>query len=193
MAYRLLRGNVFHPTLSAPCQKIFMLNEEFDGYDMVIMLDADMFVRAGMTENVFTDVDGIGRHTAIQSMLHRKLVQRHPSLASLSHPYWGGAIYRLEKSLRQRLRAEITESELLPFSNGFEDEGIMNRLATRADIQITDDTYLPGHRWDSGNFEDGVESSAFIHIRPKMVKGGTLVRASKMEVYADMVERGLIR
>ena len=190
--YKLLRGNVFHPTLSPPCQKLHMLSKEFDGYDMVVMLDADMFTRKGMTENVFTDVGGIGRHAAIQRTLHKKLKQKHPTLASLEHPYWGGAIYRLERSIRQKLRAEIVESELLPYSGNFEDEGIMNRLATCANIPITDKTYLPGNHWDSGNFEDGVEQAAMIHIRAKMVKNGVLVRTPKMEVYADMVECGLI-
>ena len=190
--YKLLRGDVFHPTLSAPCQKLYMLDEVFDEYDMVVMLDADMFTRKGMTENVFTDVVGIGRHTSIQSMLHRKLKSKHPGLASMKNPYWGGAIYRLDRTIRQRLRAEIVESELLPYSGNFEDEGIMNRLATRANLPITDKTYLPGAHWDSGNFENGVDQSAMIHIRRKMVKNGVLVRTPKMEVYADLVGRGLI-
>lgn len=190
--YKLLRGNVFHPALSAPCQKLHMLNEEFDEYDMVVMLDADMFTRKGMTENVFTDVEGVGRHTDIQDMLHRKLQAKHPQLASLTHPYWGGAIYRLDAELRCLLRSQIVESELLPYSGNFEDEGIMNRLAAMANIPITDKTYVPGNHWDSGNFEDGVEQSAMIHIRHKMFKNGTLVRVPKMEAYADMVKRGLI-
>jgi len=190
--YRLLRGNVFHPTLSAPCQKLHMLSEEFDEYDMVVMLDADMFTRKGMTENVFTDVDGIGRHAHCQDIVHHKLKAMHPSLASLSHPYWGGAIYRLDADFRRLLRDEIVEAELLPYSGNFEDEGIMNRLATRANVPITEKTYVPGTHWDSGNFEDGVEQSAMIHIRPKMFKNGTLVRVPKMEAYADMVRRGLI-
>ena len=190
--YKFLRGDVFHPNLSAPCQKLHMLNDGFDKYDMVVMLDADLFTRKGMTENVFTDVEGIGRHTKIQSQLHQKLKKKHPALASLDHPYWGGSIWRLERSFRQKLRAEIVESELLPYSGNYEDEGIMNRLAARANIPVTDKTYLPGNHWNCGNFEDGVERSAMIHIRAKMVKNGTLVRTPKMEVYADMVERGLI-
>lgn len=190
--YRLLRGNLFHPTLSPPCQKLHMLNAEFDEYDMVVMLDADMFTRKGMTENVFTDVVGIGRHTAIQDMLHKKLKRNHPKMASLKHPYWGGAIYRLSRSVRWKLRAEIVESEILLYGNHFEDEGIMNRLATRANMPITDNTYLPGSHWDSGNFEEGVEKAAMIHIRGKMVKNGTLVRTPKIEAYIDMVGRGLI-
>jgi len=190
--YEFLRGDLFHPNLSPPCQKLHMLNEAFDKYDMVVMFDVDMFTRKGMTENVFTDVEGVGRHTEIHDQLHRKLKIKHPTLASLNHPYWGGSIWRLERSLRQKLRAEIVESELLPYSNNFEDEGIMNRLAARANIPITEKTYLPGSHWNCGNFEDGVECAAMIHIRAKMVKDGVLTRTPKIEVYADMVERGFI-
>jgi len=190
--YRLLRGNLFHPDLSAPCQKLHMLNEEFDCYDMVVMLDADMFTRKGMTENVFTDVEGIGRHTAIQDILHGELASRE-AMASLKHPYWGGAIYRLDGALRKTIRAEIDDHEMMRYNHkNMEDEGIMNRLATRAKLPITDKTYIPGGHWDCGNFEDEVEQCAMIHIRHKMFKDGTLVLTPKLEVYADMVDRGLI-
>lgn len=189
--YRLLRGNLFHPGLTAPCQKLHMLSDEFDDYDMVVMLDADMFVRRGMTENVFTDTDGIGRHTDIQEILHGKLVKA--GCGSPDHPYWGGAIYRLDRELRQGLRAKIGDIELFNYNGAhFEDEGIMNLLAMKAGVPITDGTYLDGNHWDCGNFEDGVEQCAMIHLRPKMFKDGTLVRTPKTEAYADMVDRGLI-
>ena len=83
---------------------------------------------------------------------------------------------------------------MLPYSTRgqYEDEGIMNLLAKHATIQVGDDTYLPGNHWDCGNFEKGVEDAAFIHIRMKMWRGKKLVRTPKLEVYADMVARGLI-
>jgi len=189
--YRLLRGDVFNPSLSAPCQKLYMLDAEFDDYDMVVMVDADMFTRKGMTENVFTDVVGIGRHTAIHNALHKKLKIKHKS-ASLKHPYWGGSIYRLDRELRQTLRAGIDESEMLPYNENYMDEGIMNLLAKHANIQVGDGTYLPDNHWNHGSFEKDVEGAAFIHIRMKMWRGDKLVRAPKLEVYADMVARGLI-
>jgi len=189
--YRLLRGDLVNPSLSAPCQKIYMLDAEFDGYDMVVMVDADMFTRKGMTENVFTDVVGVGRHTKVQDELHVKLKRKHPG-ASLEHPYWGGSIYRLDRKIRQRLREGIVESEMIPYSGNYEDEGIMNLLAKHADIGVQSDTYLPDNHWNHGSFEDGVEGAAFIHIRQKMRKHGKLVRTPKPEVYADMVNRGLI-
>lgn len=189
--YRLLRGDLFRPGLTAPCQKLHMLSDEFDDYDMVVMLDADMFARRGMTENVFTDTGGIGRHTAIQEKLHRKLA--NAGFGSLGHPYWGGAIYRLDRELRQKLRAKIDDVDLSNYNGAhFEDEGIMNLLAMKADVPITDGTYIDGNHWDCGNFEDGVELCAMIHLRPKMFKDGRLVRATKESAYSDMVDRGLI-
>jgi len=187
--HRLLRGDVFHPTLSAPCQKMYMLDKEFDSYDIVVMVDCDMFTRKGMTDNVFTDVVGIGRHTAIQDKLQYKLKAKHPDLASMDHPYWGGSIYRTGSELRQTLRAGMVESEMLQYSDNFVDEGIMNRLATLANIKVGSDTYLPGNHWNRGNFEPKVECAALIHIRRKIKQG---IPATKMAAYADMVDRGLI-
>jgi len=40
-------------------QKLAILNEEFDSYDSVVMLDTDVFMRAGLTESIF-DMPGIG-------------------------------------------------------------------------------------------------------------------------------------
>ena len=83
---------------------------------------------------------------------------------------------------------------LFPYSGSgnYEDEGIMNQLAKLANIEITGKTYLPDNRWNCGNFEKNVERSAIIHIRKKMVKRGVVTRTPKMEVYIDMVKRGLI-
>ena len=39
--------------LRMQCQKLCMLNEEYDDYDTVVMLDTDMFVRKDMGMNVF--------------------------------------------------------------------------------------------------------------------------------------------
>lgn len=45
--YRLITGRPFNPSLTSPCQKVYMLNEEFDSYDQVLMLDIDMFATKG--------------------------------------------------------------------------------------------------------------------------------------------------
>ena len=188
--YRLLRGDVFRPGITAPCQKIYMLNEEFDKYDMVVMLDCDMFTRKGMEEDVFNDATGFGRHTAIQDKLVENLCKRFPNLGNVNYPYWGGSIYRLPVDLRQRLRVHLKDEEVVKFSGNYEDEGIMHRLAVLSKLEITNDTYLPGSHWNHGSFEDGVEDAAIIHIRTKIKQGGS--KRPKIENYKGLVERGII-
>ena len=52
--YRLLRGT-FIPGLSPQSQKMHMLNKEFDEYDVVVMMDTDMFTRKGKRKNIWYD------------------------------------------------------------------------------------------------------------------------------------------
>ena len=191
--YRLLRGNVFNPKLCAPMQKLFMLDESFDEYDVLVMLDIDMFTRVGMDEDIFNPkITGVGMISAFQEMLFKKVQLKHPKLTNSNHPYWGGAIYKLDKEMRQRLRPHINKRELAQFAGtgNFQDEAAMHRLATLAGVKRQK---LPDDRnWCYGSYEDGVENSSLIHIRPRMKKNGVMVRCPKMEVYADMIARGLI-
>ena len=188
--YKLLRGNVFRENLSSPCQKIYMLDEAFDEYDIVVMLDMDMFVRNGMEEDVFKDVEGIGRHTDIQDRLVKSLQRRFRNMGDPKYPYWGGSIYRIDRETRQELRKHINDDEIIHFSNNFEDEGIMHRLAVLSQMKRTASTYLPGNHWNCGSFESGVEKSAIIHIRTKVTPTGP--KRAKIENYRALVKRGLI-
>lgn len=191
--YQLLQGNVFNPSLSPPMQKLFMLDETFDEYDIVVMLDIDMFTRKGMEDNIFDpSITGVGMISAFQEHLFKKVQRRHPTLTNPVYPYWGGAIYKLPRELRQQLRVHINERELKHFTGtgNYEDEGAMHRLATLAKVpkqKLPDD-----RKWCFGSYEDGVEQSAIIHIRPRMKKDGVMVGAPKMDVYADLITRGLI-
>lgn len=188
--YQLLRGNVFREHLNSPCQKMYMLDEVFDEYDIVVMMDPDMFTRKGMEENIFTDVVGIGRHTAIQDQLVRSLSRIYKKHGNPNYPYWGGSIYRLDRKLRKTLRKHINENELNLFHDKFHDEGIMHRLAVLAKIETTNETYLPGNHWNCGSFEDEVKECAIIHIRTKVTPTGP--KKPKIENYRDLVKRGLI-
>ena len=188
--YRLLQGNVFMPGITSPCQKIHMLNEEFDDYDYVVMMDIDMFTRKGMTKNIFTDDNGIGRHTEIQEVLVKGLKNRFPMLGNPSYPYWGGSIYRLSRDIRQRLRRHLVPHEVIQFSGNYEDEGIMHRLAVLEQLPIDKNTYLDGQQWNYSSFEEDVHNAYIIHIRPKVKKGGP--KRTKIENYRDLVSRGLI-
>lgn len=190
--YELLLGNVFRENLCPPMQKLYMLDERFDEYDMVVMLDTDMFTRKEMEEDIFEDVEGIGRHTEIHDRLVKGLHRMHPTITNPNGIYWGGSIYRLDRDLRQRLRIHINDNELIQFkgTGRFQDEGVMHRLAMLAKIEKDEKTYLPGNHWNCGSFEEGVETSAIIHIRTKIAPGGP--KKPKIENYRDLVKRGLI-
>ena len=185
--YKLLRGNVFRPNLQPPCQKLHMLEEAFDEYDTVVMVDIDVFTRAGMEENIFDEsIQGIGMSTEFQAKLLTSMRRRLPGLTNPNHTYWGGAIYKLGKELRRELRSHIDEKEMI--NNSYLDEGIMHRLATLANIKKQQ---LPGGRkWSHGSYEDGIEKAALIHIRTKIAPQGP--KRPKLVNYKDIIKRGLI-
>jgi len=188
--YRLLRGNVFRPHLSAPCQKVFMLDESFDEYDDVVMLDLDVFTRKGTQGDIFDPaITGIGRHAEVQDRLVKKLRYMYPHLGDPRYPYWGGSIHKISRDIRQRLRQHIREDEIIWFNDNFHDEGIMHRLAVRAKLDVT---YLDAMVWNAGSFEPWLEDATTIHIRPRKLVDGKKVMCDKMTNYLDLVDRGLI-
>lgn len=186
--HRLLRGAVFNSGLSSQSQKLYMMNEEFDDYDVVVMMDTDMFVRKGCTANIFTDETGIGRHYNIQETLVKKLAGHFPLLCDASYPYWGGSCYRLEKDLRQEFRKHLHMHEMLQFNGNFNDEGIMHRCAVLSGFK--EKRYFDRAQWNYSSFDDGVDKANIIHIRPKVKQGGP--KRPKIENYRALVERGVI-
>ena len=195
--YRLLSGDLFNEeypwthTLYAPNQKMHMLSKEFDDYDVVLMVDIDMFTRKGMTENIFTDVKGIGMYTDFQQHLFGGLKRHFPDIVDLNYPYWGGAIYRLEKAQRVQLREHIKDNmkDIARFDRGFNDEGAMHLLAKLSDFK--DRAILPGgFKWCHCSYREGIENAAMIHIRPKVTPVGP--KRPKIENYRELVKRGLI-
>ena len=186
--YKLLRGTVFNYSLSTQSQKMHMLSEEFDDYDVVVMLDIDMFVRKGCTANIFTDETGIGRHYNIQETLVQKLAQQFPLLCDASYPYWGGSAYRLEKEIRQEFRKHLNLNEMIQFNGNYNDEGIMHRCAVLADYKKKN--YFNKQQWNYSSFDEGVENANIIHIRQKVKQGGS--KRPKIENYKALVEKGLI-
>ena len=188
--YKLLRGNVFRENLSAPMQKLYMLDETFDNYDVVVMLDIDVFTRKGMEDDIFKDETGVGMVTACQERLFKSLCRVRPTLSDVNYPYWGGSIYRLSKEMRRQLRTHINDNDLKNFTGqgNYEDEGTMHRLATLAKVEKS---RLSGdNKWSHGSFENGIENAAIIHIRTKITPTGP--KRAKLENYKDLVKRGLI-
>jgi len=194
--YKLLRGNLFRPKLRPawpPVQKLYMLDESFDKYDMVVMLDPDMFTRKGMNENVFTDLHGVGLFTNVQARLLKHQHRTNPKLAHPDAPWWGGAIYRLDRDLRQKLRAQIREGEISQFCSRrvHGDEGLMHRLAGLAGIKAKG-TYFKDNRWCYCSFLPDVHRAALIHIRTKISPTPKSKKRPKIENYRTLVAKGLI-
>ena len=183
--YQLLRGDVFRPGLSAPCQKLHMLDEVFDPFDIVVMLDADMFAVKGLAENVF-ELEGTGLFSEYTEGIFKRCRERHPRLTDPNYAYWGGAIYRLPRRLRIALRSRIVERELQAFSGNFEDEGIMHRLASLAKVP---QDKIP-QRWCQCSYLPNPEKAAMIHIRTKVMPHGP--KAPKIANYERLRGIGVI-
>lgn len=191
--YELLLGNVFRKNLSPQCQKMIMLDPMFDEYDNVVMMDIDMLTRKGMTKNIFTDDTGYGRHFGIQTRLRYNAMRRFPLLCDTRYPYWGGSIYRLPREIRQQLRVHMLDHEMIKFSGGLNDEGIMHRLAVKAEMS-EEGAYLNEDKWNRSSFEPNVSDGYIIHIRNKIknTPGRPSPKQDKILNYRALVERGIV-
>ena len=184
-------GKPFRSHLTDPCQKVHLINEEFDDYDQVLMLDIDMFAPKNMIENVF-DVAGIGLYEETQRRLHARLAAEHPLHASKNIPYWGGAIYKLDRNSRIKLRKGLGDNEswMLPYNKpyNFEDEGIMHSLAVKTGFK-PDKPYMD-RKWCQCSFLPNPENAGFIHIRTKITPSGP--KREKIENYQALVDKGIL-
>lgn len=184
--YQFIQGDVFRKGLSAPCQKLIMLDKKWDDYDNVVMMDIDMFAVNDLIEDVFTDITGVGLFTEYTVGVFNSCVSRHPTLADRRYAYWGGCLWRLSKELRKNLRSHIVEKELVQFSGNFEDEGIMHRLAVLAKI-------LPDpipRRWSQCSYLPNPETAAIIHVRTKITPSGP--KQTKIENYNALKLKNII-
>jgi len=190
--YRLIRGKPFRKHLTSPCQKVYMLDKEFDEYDQVLMLDIDMFAPIGMEENIF-ELEGVGLYADVQKMLHRKIAAQYPMIANLSVPYWGGAIYKMDKTMRMKLRQHLDGNE--GWMNNynklyhFEDEGIMHTLACKQGLKC-EDKYILDQKWCQCSFLPNPENAGFIHVRTKITPTGP--KREKIENYDELVSKGIL-
>ena len=190
--YRLIRGKPFRKHLTSPCQKVYMLDKEFDEYDQVLMLDIDMFAPIGMEENIF-ELEGVGLYADVQKMLHRKIAAQYPMIANLSVPYWGGAIYKMDKTMRTKLRTHLGSNE--GWMNNynklyhFEDEGIMHTLAYKQGLKC-EDRYILEQKWCQCSFLPNPENAGFIHVRTKITPTGP--KREKIENYNELVSKGVL-
>jgi len=189
--YKLVTGKPFRRHLTSPCQKVYMIDEKWDDYDNLLMLDIDMFAPNGMTDNVFKEV-GIGLYENVQQRLHRQIANTYPLQASQRYPYWGGAIYKFTKDMRVKLRSALGDNETWMNNYNrlyhFEDEGIMHTLALKSDFNPKE-PYL-NKRWCQCSFLPNPQDAGFIHIRTKITPQGP--KREKIENYQALVDQGIL-
>ena len=190
--YELVKGKPFRNHLTSPCQKVFMLDEKYDEYDDVLMLDIDMFVPKNMKVNIFDQV-GVGLYNPIQQRLPSKLVNKNPFQGSMDTPYWGGAIYKMDRKLRQKLRAGLGGNEgwMNAYNQPYqwEDEGIFHTLAFKTGLRINQDQMLHP-KWCYDNYLDYPQYAGMIHIRTKITPQGP--KQEKIKNYQALVDKGIL-
>ena len=169
--YKLVLGKPFRQNLTNACQKVHMIHEEFDDWDNVLMLDIDMFRPTNMNINVFEE-RGIGLYASVQQNLHRRLVQWHPMLASMNAPYWGGAIYKMDRCTRQTLRKQLGGNE-----------GWMQNFIK------TQHPYMD-QKWCQCSFLPNPENAGFIHVRTKITPQGP--KQDKILNWQNLVDRKIL-
>lgn len=191
--YRLIRGKPFRDHLTPACQKVYMIDEEFDEYDKVCMVDIDMFTPLKMKENIF-EHNGIGLYEEIQKKLHRRLANDYSVIASMGKPYWGGAIYNMDRNVRQKLRSALggdeTWMEKYNKKYNFEDEGIFHTLSVLSSIRIPESERYLDRRWCQCSFLPSPQKAYFIHVREKVTPRGPL--QEKIKNYKLLKNNGIV-
>jgi len=176
---------------SGACHKVHCLDEKWDDYDQVLMIDPDMFTVKGMADNIFETEIGVGicpPHIQVNAFLRFR--DSFPGFANAQNAFWGGAIYKMDRALRQKLRSNIRAHEVKQLaSTKFVDEGIMHRLAVLANIPF-DSRYILPQKWCYCSYlPDPVKNAAIIHIRKKLPNG---IEAEKIEVLNALIDQGIV-
>ncbi|WP_234942391.1 hypothetical protein [Sinorhizobium medicae] len=186
--YQFLSGNVFSEKLTPPMQKLALLDPCFDDYDVVAMLDMDVFIRSGMQESLFEQL-GIGVSGPSQRRLKWAFVRKMKGLVHWRYPYWCGSLWKLDRPQRQAFWSKLPLVNLERYNNGrLEDEGVMHQLARHC--RFTGGVLPGGDKWSRPSWRDDLEGAALIHVRPRISKAGG--KRPKLENLSDLIRRGLI-
>lgn len=194
--YKMLDGKPFMEDLRMQCQKLAMLNEEYDEYDTVVMLDTDMFVRKGMTENVF-EAKGV----ACFDETHRNrqlpaMCKDFPGFTDQRVQLWSGACYVLDRETRQKFRSLINPvtrammRKISPYP--YVEEGIMHMLAVHGNLGYSIYDECLDEKWQYSHYLKKVDTCNMIHIRKRPYDDSEGVYGAKMRNYYELVEAGLI-
>jgi len=194
--YQFLSGDVFGEGYCPFVQKMHILDECFDEYDVVVMTDMDMFPRKGLTESIF-DATGHGvcdQHNRTHA--RARLFKLWPEYSSPSSPWWGGSIYRFDRHTRVALRAQFSqideEWELWNSKGSPVDEGLMHRCAMLAELPMKDAHLADG--WSVGHFHPQVAQANYIHIRSGLREpsGKAIGALPKIDNYKELHRQGII-
>lgn len=171
------------------CHKLHMLNKEFDSYDTVVMVDPDMFVRKDLQRNIFKDETGIGICSDhIRNNAAKRFRLSYPQFSS-NYAFWGGAIWRLDRQVRQALRSNMNYMTTQNIgSTIFVDEGIMHNLATMAKIPDIPRNVL-SQKWCWCSYLPNQEDAYMIHMRKKDSNGD---KTTKDESYQHLKNLGIV-
>lgn len=185
--YKLLGGRPFRSHLSDPCQKAFVIDETWDEYDNVLMLDPDMFVTKNCIINVF-NIPGNGTHGPVQIRLKDRLTQL--GRITSKGPYWAGSFYKFSKQERLLLRQQMPKNDdwmnLYNQPYFYEDEGILAQLASRANFS---QSYID-ISWNQCSYLPSPETAHMIHIRTKITPSGP--KRLKIDNYRELVDKGIL-
>ncbi len=185
--YKMLDGTPFRKNLSYKCQKCAIINEEYDEYDVVAALDTDVFFTKTCNENLFLE-----KNIAYMGQTQNRQIKELSNnisligFAAMATSFWSGAVYVMDRPLRQKLR------KILETTNGIEDimvkydnmkrwdEGIFHTLCYLAGVgRVSLD-----QKWNYDSYLPGVENANMIHVRhrPK----------NRDENYKYLLEKGII-
>jgi hypothetical protein len=184
--YKLLDGEPFQKGLRSQCQKCAAINEEYDEYDNVVVLDTDKFVTTSCTENIFNETGIACYGRTHKNVIQRQIVSAYPKYASYDYPIWGGAVYVMPREFRQLMRNNIDDEMRELFkkisAKPWVDEGIFHVLAVKAKFKLD---HTLDEKWDYNSYDPHPETANMIHIRhrPK----------SREENYYDLVFKGIIK
>jgi hypothetical protein len=189
--HRVLRGALVPGVTMPQMHKLHMLSEEFDQYDVVVMLDSDMFARPDAAN--ICEASGIGVSGPLQAKLKASIRRRLPIRFrdKKDGDFYGGAIYRLERRDRQELRTHLSANILRDFDayvRGL-DEGVMHYLACRAGF--IGRALVGGDVWACSSYAADRSNAHFVHIR-RRVKEGSEERQGKDVALRNLVEAGVL-
>lgn len=185
--HRVLHGE--YVTAKNPqMNKLHMLSPEFDAYDVVVMVDSDMFPRQGAA-NIF-EASGVGVCGKLQASLKESCRRRVPHrFGRKDGDFYGGAVYRLTREDRNGLRRHLSQEVMRDFDAYHlgVDEGVMHYLAT---CEGFIGRGLP-EAWSCSSYEPQVVRAHFVHIR-RRVKAGSERRRGKVDTLHALRRSGVL-